>query len=135
MANRLYKSLDPTMWKITVIDKDPLHHYQPGFLFIPFGIYQPKDLIKQEAEFLPKKVGFIVAEAERINAGENSIVLKNGAKYNYDILIIATGAEIVPEETPGLKEKLWYKDIFDFCTFEGAKQLAEKLKTWKGGNW
>jgi sulfide:quinone oxidoreductase len=28
---------------------------------------------------------------------------------------------------------LWYKDIFDFYTFEGTTRLAEKLKDWKGG--
>lgn len=49
------------------------------------------------------------------------------------MIIIATGVETVPEETPGLKEELWYKDIFDFYTYEGAVNLADKLKEWKGG--
>jgi sulfide:quinone oxidoreductase len=38
MANRLNKALNPEEWHITVIDRDPIHYYQPGFLFIPFGI-------------------------------------------------------------------------------------------------
>lgn len=133
MANRLHKALDPAEWKITVIDKDPLHYYQPGFLFVPFGVYQPKDIVKQKIDFLPKEVDFLIAEADNINPAQNTVTLKGGAKYVYDILIIATGAEIVPEETPGLKDELWYKDIFDFYTFEGAKQLAKKLKNWEGG--
>jgi sulfide:quinone oxidoreductase len=48
-------------------------------------------------------------------------------------LIVATGVDIAPQETPGLKDALWYKDIFDFYTYEGAVKLAEKLKDWKGG--
>jgi len=40
MANKLRRSLDES-WRITIIDKDPLHYYQPGFLFVPFGMYQP----------------------------------------------------------------------------------------------
>ena len=52
----------------------------------------------------------------------------------YDYLIIATGTRTVPEETPGLKDKLWYKDIFDFYTIEGAVALAEKFRSWEGGD-
>jgi len=48
-------------------------------------------------------------------------------------LVVATGANVVPEETPGLKAELWYKDIFDFYTYEGSTHLAKKLKDWKGG--
>ena len=51
----------------------------------------------------------------------------------YDILIIATGTRIIPEETPGLKGELWHKNIFDFYTIEGAEALARFFKTWEGG--
>ena len=33
------KKLSEKDWQITVIDRDWQHHYQPGWLFIPFGIY------------------------------------------------------------------------------------------------
>ena len=38
VANRLSHELEDD-WKITVVDADETHYYQPGFLFIPFGIY------------------------------------------------------------------------------------------------
>jgi sulfide:quinone oxidoreductase len=52
---------------------------------------------------------------------------------NYDFLIVATGTDINPEETPGLKEKLWRKEIFDFYTLEGAAALREFFRDWEGG--
>ncbi len=52
---------------------------------------------------------------------------------DYDILIIATGTKIVPEETEGMKGPMWHKNIFDFYTYEGAKALRNKLRKWKGG--
>ena len=61
------------------------------------------------------------------------MLLENGKQLQYDYLIIATGARIVPSETPGLKEDLWYKKIFDFYTPEGAEELAKFLKNWEGG--
>lgn len=133
ILNKLYKKLNKKEWEFTIVDKEAIHYYQPGFLFIPFGIYEPTDVIKPKEDFIPKGVNFIIDEVENIEAKNNQVLLKNGDSLNYDLLIIATGTAPVPEETPGLKEELWYKDIFDFYTYDGANQLASKLKNWKGG--
>ncbi len=133
MANKLNHELDGRQWQITIIDRDDTHYYQPGFLFIPFGIYQPEDVVKTRKEFLPSEVSFLIDEVDVIEGKENRIRLKSGKNMTYDVLIIATGVETVPKETPGLKEELWYKDIFDFYTYEGAVKLADKLKGWEGG--
>lgn len=133
MANKLHKVLNDKLWSITIIDKDETHYYQPGFLFIPFGIYQKEDVIRTKKEFLPKGVNFIVDEVSRIEGEKNQVTLMSGTTLSYDLLIVATGANVVPEETPGLKGELWYKDIFDFYTYEGTTQLAKKLQDWKGG--
>jgi sulfide:quinone oxidoreductase len=133
MANKLNHELDNRQWQITIIDRDNTHYYQPGFLFIPFGIYKPEDVVKSRTEFLPDELNFIMDEVETIKGEDNEVYLKSGKILKYDVLIIATGVETVPEETPGLKEELWYKDIFDFYTYEGAVNLADKLRDWKGG--
>jgi hypothetical protein len=39
IANKLRNRLDRTDWNITVVDRDDEHHYQPGYLFLPFGEY------------------------------------------------------------------------------------------------
>jgi sulfide:quinone oxidoreductase len=133
MLNKLDKRLDKKDWEITIIDKDDTHYYQPGFLFIPFGIYKPSDVVKSRKEFFPKGTNFIMDEVEEINAAENEVILKSGKELSYDILVIATGTTPVPSETEGLDGPLWYKDIFDFYTFEGTTLLAKKLSEWKGG--
>ena len=133
MANKLRKNLPLTAWEIKVLDKDEVHYYQPGFLFIPFGIYQPEDVVRDKKDFFTKGIDFEIAEAAKIVGEENKILLKDGSALSYDILIIATGAQVVPEETPELKGNLWYKDIFDFYTYEGSTKLAKKLESWEGG--
>jgi sulfide:quinone oxidoreductase len=133
MANKLYKNLNKNLWEITIVDKDEDHYYQPGFLFIPFGVYQPEDVIKPKREFIPGGVNFVIDTIKKIEPEMNQVSLVSGAILNYDILVVATGTIPVPEETEGLKEELWYKDIFDFYTFEGTTKLAKKLETWQGG--
>ncbi len=133
MANKFAKTLDRREWEITVIDRDRNHYYQPGFLFIPFGIYGKDDVVKPKARFFTPEVNLLFEEVEKIKPEENHIILKNGKSVAYDILIIATGSKIQPEEIPGLKDKLWNKDIFNFYTYEGALKLAEKFRRWEGG--
>ncbi|PKP41316.1 MAG: oxidoreductase [Bacteroidetes bacterium HGW-Bacteroidetes-10] len=134
MANKLRKKLPVKTWNITVVDQDKTHYYQPGFLFVPFGIYNESDVVKPKKNFFPKGVNIIYAKIDKIVTDENKVLLENSEKIlDYDFLIIATGTRIAPEETPGLLGDLWRKEIFDFYTIEGAVALAKYLETWKGG--
>ncbi len=133
MANKLRKALDRDEWSITVIDREKTHYYQPGFLFIPFGLYNKSDVIKPKADFFPVGVNVIYQEIDRVEAEQNRVLLTNGKVMEYDVLIVASGAHLKPEETPGMKDKLWHKEIFDFYTLEGALALHEYFKSWEGG--
>ncbi|MCX6230739.1 MAG: FAD/NAD(P)-binding oxidoreductase [Bacteroidetes bacterium] len=133
MANKLRKALDIEEWSITIIDQFKTHYYQPGFLFIPFGIYQKQDVIKPKADFIPAGVEMVFETIDIVDADKNQVKLENGKVFNYDLLLIATGVQTRPEETPGLKDKLWYNKIFDFYTLEGALALQKFFKTWQGG--
>lgn len=133
MANKLRKVLDRSEWEITIVDEDKNHYYQPGFLFIPFGIYTKQDVIKPKADFIPPGVKQIFNKIDRIEPDHNRIFLDSGTILTYDWLIIATGVRLAPEETPGLKDKLWYKKIFDFYSIEGAVALREFFRNWEGG--
>lgn len=133
ILNKFHTVLDHDEWQITIVDQHETHYYQPGFLFIPFGIYNRKDVIKPKRDFFPVGTNVIMAAIEKIEPAENLVILKNNMVVPYDYLIIATGAKIKPEETEGLKGKLWYKNIFDFYTIEGACALADFFKRWEGG--
>lgn len=133
MANKLYQNLNKDDWKITIVDKDTRHYYQPGFLFIPFGIYSPDEVVRDRREFLPEGVEFLLDEAKIIDGKNSRLFFEGGRVMHYDILVVATGSRTAPEETPGMTGSLWRKDIFDFYTYEGAVGLAKKLEKWRGG--
>ncbi len=133
MANHLHHHLTHPDWEITIVDEREEHHYQPGYLFLPFDIYSPDDIIKTIEEFIPKGVKFVTHNINRILPAVNKIELTGGEELVYDILIIATGAKIAPEETEGMKGPEWQKSVFDFYSFEGALALRNKLRNWEGG--
>jgi sulfide:quinone oxidoreductase len=115
------------------VDKDEKHYYQPGFLFIPFGMYKPEDVIQPKRKYIPGSVEFIIADIEAIDPAANKVQLTDKRTLNYDFMVIATGADIHPEETEGLMDGGWHKNIFDFYTYEGAAALGQYLDKWQGG--
>jgi sulfide:quinone oxidoreductase len=133
MANKMRKDLPVNEWKITIIEKEKDHYYQPGFLFIPFGRYRMNEIVKPVSKFIPSGVELVNAVIERIDAPAGKVILSDNSSVDYDILIVATGVRISPEETPGLSGKLWGESIFDYYTKEGAEALNGFFKTWKGG--
>ncbi len=133
MLNKLSGILNKEEWQITIVDQYATHYYQPGFLFIPFGIYSERDVIKPKRDFFPVGADVIISEIEKIEPEQNRVLLKNKAVLNYDYLIIATGTKIRPDEIEGMTGELWHKNIFDFYTLEGASALAKFFKYWEGG--
>ncbi len=131
-VNKLRPRLSRDEWAITVVDQSDTHYYQPGYLFIPFGIYAPGEVVKPRKRFIPSGVDLIQAEIDRVAADENKVLLADGTELAYDYLVIATGTTPRPEETPGMADDLG-GSVHEFYTFEGASALAEKLKTWEGG--
>jgi sulfide:quinone oxidoreductase len=131
VANMLRKELSEAEWDITIIDRMENHHYQPGYLFIPFGIYSELDVLKPKKEFIPKGVQFVLDEIVKIEPDARTVITSNGS-YPYDWLVVATGCDIAPNEIDGMMDG-WRDDILDFYTLEGAIALRKKLKYFSGG--
>lgn len=132
MANKMRKRLS-SEWSITVVDRDDAHVYQPGLLFVPFGIYRPEDVVRSRKSFLSPEICFVQSEIDTVDPAKKAVTLENGDVLAYDLLIVATGCRVSPEATPGLSEAGWYETAFDFYTLEGAKKLADALARWDGG--
>lgn len=117
--------------EISIIDRSWQHHYQPGWLFVPFGIYSLNDCIKPQADFIPSGIDFIQDEITNIDPVKKVVACKNG-NHAYDWIVIATGCRIVPEEIEGMMDG-WGDDILTFYNPTGAVALAKKLKHFNKG--
>ena len=137
MANRLARSLRRDIaagtTRITIVDQDPVHVYQPGLLFIPFGVYTPDQAVRGRAAQLPKAVRYVQSAIERLDPATDTVTLASGEVLSYDLCIIATGTRIAPEELDGLTGAGWGERMFEFYTLAGAERLAKALRQFKGG--
>jgi len=133
VANKLRAHLPTREWAITVVDRDDQHHYQPGYLFIPFGDYRRTQVVRLRAGLLSSGVDLVEAEVDRVDADENEVVLGDGRTLGYDYLVIATGTTPRPDQTPGMLGCEWQRSIFDFYTLQGAEALEGALRRFDGG--
>ncbi|HEU4917790.1 MAG TPA: FAD/NAD(P)-binding oxidoreductase [Acidimicrobiia bacterium] len=131
VANRMRPLLPEDEWQVSVVDQDETHHYQPGYLFIPFGRFQSDEILRTRSRYLTSGVELVIGQIDRVRP-DDDVVLVDGTELPYDFLVIATGVEPRPDQTPGMTEG-WGKNVFDFYTLAGARALGERLATWEGG--
>jgi len=133
LARRYWKDPDAPDVSITVVDRDNEHVYQPGLLFVPFGTYRPAKIVKSRRRLLPKRVRYVSSAVGHVAPEENRVYLEDAYPLDYDVLVVATGSRVVPQETEGLLGPGWRDSAFDFYTLDGAASLRRKLESWPGG--
>lgn len=133
VVNKLRRKLSRSQWTITVVDRDDHHLYQPGFLFIPFGVYDESDVIRSRHRFITDGVELVLGEIDRVDADASEVLLTDGRRLGYDYLVIATGTTPRPDQTPGMLGPEWRKSIFDFYSLDGAQALARALAGFDNG--
>ena len=133
-ANRLRKKYDQSELQIDVVDQNNDHIYQPGLLFVPFGMSDPEHIVRRRDKQLHKGIHYHQSAIGSVDIDDQVVTLVNGARLAYDILLIATGSVLQPEETEGLTGPGWLEKMFTFYDLEGATALAEKLETFTSGH-
>jgi len=133
LARRFSREVAAGRTIITLVDQDNTHVYQPGLLFLPFGMYKPEQVSRPRKPQIRAGIRYIQQPIDRVEAERDVVVLADGTPISYDLLIVATGTRVLPEETAGMTGAGWRQKVFDFYTLEGATALRDKLATWQGG--
>jgi sulfide:quinone oxidoreductase len=133
VANRLRRAHADADLEIVVVDQDDRHVYQPGLLFVPFGLATAEGLVRHRGDQLHAGIGYRVAPIDRVDVDADTVHLADGTTLDYDVLLVATGATLAPEETEGLTGPGWMDRVFTFYDLPGAAALAGALATFDGG--
>src|SRR6266581_2822368 len=131
-ANRLRHELGDTA-AITVVDRDNNHIYQPGLLFVPFGLTRPDKIVRPRARQLCQGIGYQQSAVEHVDIERREVHLEAGTVLPYDVLVVATGAALLPGETEGLTEAIAQARAFSFYEPAGAAALSDGLARFEGG--
>jgi hypothetical protein len=133
VANRLRRRLEPDEAEIHVVDRDDRHVYQPGLLFVPFGLAHLDEIFRPRRRQLHSGITFHETAIDSVSLDRQSVRLEDGSDLPYDVLVVATGTRLQPEETEGLTGPGWNERAFTFYTAPGAEALREPLEWFDGG--
>ena len=67
VANKLRSRYPADELALTVVDRDDDHHYQPGYLFLPFGTYTEDMIVRSRHNFIPDGVELVLGEIDRVD--------------------------------------------------------------------
>jgi sulfide:quinone oxidoreductase len=134
VANRLRRAYRPGAVEIVVVDRDGDHVYQPGLLFVPFGLASTRRITRPRWRQLRSGIVYCQASIDHVDVEHDRVHFGGaGHSLDYDVLIVATGARLLPEETEGLTGPGWQKNVFTFYTPDGAEALRRALEEFGGG--
>ncbi|MFO1283371.1 MAG: FAD/NAD(P)-binding oxidoreductase [Burkholderiales bacterium] len=128
LARRLATETRSGKARITMLTASDRHMYQPGLLYVAFGQMTPDQLYRDQASLLEPNIDFHIDPVEQFQLDHKRVLTKSGRTHEYDLLVIATGSRIVPEETPGLVE-----GAETFYTEAGAVKMFKRLREFQGG--
>src|SRR6266478_2579450 len=95
-ANRLRRAYRPQAADIVVVDRDDAHVYQPGLLFVPFGLAEARRLTRPRWRQLRSGITYCQDTIDHVDVENDRVYLGNGNTLDYDVLIVATGAQLLP---------------------------------------
>jgi sulfide:quinone oxidoreductase len=127
LANRLRRRLGRDDADIHVVDRDDRHVYQPGLLFVPFGLADVDEITRSRRRQLRSGIDFHQTGVDHVDLERDEVWLRDGTSLRYDALVVATGARLQPDETEGLGGPGWNETVFTFYTRESAEQLRLAL--------
>ena len=89
--------------------------------------------VRRRESTLGNGVRWVQKAVQTIDTDKRNVLLDNGDALPYDLLVIASGSYIRPEETEGLLGEHWHHDIHDYYTLEGAQVMRDALPRFEGG--
>src|SRR6478672_10832457 len=128
VVNKLRHRLPTSEWRITVVDKDDLHDYQPGYLFLPFGLIEPEQVSRTRHGLITEGVELVLGDVDRVDPQA-----REGSLLDGRTLVFASGTSPRPDQTPGMRGAEWHRSVGEFYTYDGALALRESLAGFSGG--
>ncbi len=109
--------------QVTVINESDHFQFVPSNPWVGVGWRNRKDITFALGPALKrKKIDFIAARVERIDAENNQLELNNGQSVAYDYLLIATGPRLAFEEVPGSGPE---GHTVSICTIDHAEKAHD----------
>lgn len=126
LANRLRENLEPDH-RVTVIERTETHAFAASFLWMMVGQRRRDEITRPIRRLLRPGVELVIGEAREVDPSQRLVRVGSEA-IPYDLLVLASGAEMSFESIPGLASAQ------TFFTLDGAERLYSALQEFRGSS-
>jgi len=92
--------------RITIIDRQERHYFQPGYTLVGSGVWNEGQVIDSTERFLPRNVDWVRADIAEFDPDGDRVVTSTGQEVAYDYLVVATGLHLDYEAVEGMERSL-----------------------------
>ncbi len=127
VAAETLRKLLPSTDRVIAVDRAATHFFPPSLLWLMVGQREPADFTRSLGRLTDRGVELHCGSVTRIDPQRREAEI-DGKVIAADALIIALGADYVPEAIPGLAVA-----GLNLYTMEGATAIRDALARFKGG--
>ncbi|HLF05090.1 MAG TPA: FAD/NAD(P)-binding oxidoreductase, partial [Dehalococcoidia bacterium] len=89
--------------RVVLVDKEGRHVFWPSLLWLQVGLRAPEAIVRDLAQLKKKGIEVIKGEVEAIDP-QRKAARVNGKDLEADYLVVSLGAQLAPEQVPGLAQ-------------------------------
>ncbi|OOF03274.1 NAD(P)/FAD-dependent oxidoreductase [Salinivibrio sp. MA607] len=104
LANRLIQHLSAD--QISLVGARQRHLYQPGQTLVASGLWKASQVLSTTEQWLPAGIKWHQQNANAFLPEQQQVVLEDGTKLSYDVLVVAMGAQLNYTLIEGMDERL-----------------------------
>ena len=116
---------------ILLIEPREAHYYQPGWTLVGAGIFDRKKTERSMASVMPKGVKWRHAAVAGFEPEDNNVVLEDGERIGYRVLVAAAGIKLDWDAIEGLGDTLGKNGVTSNYRYDMAPytwDLVQELK-------
>ena len=118
---------------IILVDPSERHAYQPGWTMVGGGIFKAEDTVRPMADLIPQGVKWEKAAVAAFDPEHDNVVLSDGRRINYRMLVAAPGIKLNWSAIEGLEETLGRNGVTSNYRYDTAPYTWALVQHLKGG--
>ena len=119
---------------IAIVEPRTEHYYQPGWTLVGGGVFKREQTERQMANLMPKGVQWIRAACAGFDPERNQVILEDGERIGYKILVVSPGLRLDWDGIDGLRETLGKNGVTSNYLFDMAPYTWELVQALKPGS-
>jgi len=123
---------DPLL-DIAVIEPRLEHYYQPGWTMVGGGVFKAPVTVRAMKDVMPARVSWLKIAAKGFDPENNAVMLEDGSRVTYELLIAAPGIKLDWAQIAGLEETLGRHGVTSNYRYDLAPYTWQLVQQTKAG--